>query len=145
MSSLKIQEIKLMREISTKKLEDYLDPVVLSAVRVKIGGKRKFDEEKKIKSGNSNEFEQFEKWSKEEKLPKSEQNEAVDLQNDSDWVGDSDGDEGIFCNPFLQFEKTALKRFNRQGVKDKQRGCVGQVPDRSELCSNRNLTILMVN
>lgn len=122
-----------MREISTKKLEDYLDPVVLSAVRVKIGGKRKFDEEKKIKSENLNEFEQFEKWPKEEKLPKSEQNEAVDLQNDSDWVGDSDGDEGIFCNPFLQFEKTALKRFNRQGVKDKQHGCVGQVPDRSEL------------
>ncbi|KAL2533756.1 Uncharacterized protein Adt_07107 [Abeliophyllum distichum] len=110
-SSQKIREIKLTREISSKKLEDYLDPVLLSAVRAKIGGKRKFDEEKKIKSGYSNEFDQFEKWTKEEKLPKFEKNEAVDLQNDSDWIGDSDGDEGIFCNRFLQYEKTVLKRF----------------------------------
>ncbi|KAL2554649.1 Uncharacterized protein Fot_08268 [Forsythia ovata] len=110
-SSQKIREISLMKEISSKKLEDYLDPVLLSAVRAKIGGKRKFDEEKKNKSGYLNEFDQFEKWPKEEKLPKFEKNEAVDLQNDSAWIGDSDGDEGIFCNRFLQFEKTVLKQF----------------------------------
>lgn len=103
----------MTREISSKKLKDYLYPILLSTGRSKIGSKRKFNEEKRriLRLGYLTEFDQLDKWPKEEKISKFEKYEGIDLQNDSYWIRDSDGARGIFCTPFLQFEKTSMKGF----------------------------------
>ncbi|KAL7248325.1 hypothetical protein ACSBR2_003108 [Camellia fascicularis] len=103
---------------STKRLEDYLDPILLSAIRAKIGGKRGLGGEMREKK----EVEEFE-WPVDEL--KVLMREAVELGDDDDGgvdvIGGVVGDDvdGVCWSPFQRFERTALKRF-KGGVKDKQ-------------------------
>ena len=102
-----------------KKLEDYLDPVLLAAVSSKIGRSKKEKTETKLKR----EVKGFE-WPIDELKVLVEEDsrnanrgswrnrEAVDLNNDLDVIGDGDdGDEEIH-SPFQRLE-TALKKFKR--------------------------------
>ncbi|XWS67054.1 hypothetical protein CRYUN_Cryun05aG0253600 [Craigia yunnanensis] len=102
-----------------KKLEDYLDPVLLAAVSSKIGRSKKEKTETKLKR----EIKGFE-WPVDELKVLDEEDsrnanrgsrrnrEAVDLNNDIDVIGDGgDADEEIRC-PFQSLE-TALKKFKR--------------------------------
>ncbi|CAA3024400.1 Hypothetical predicted protein [Olea europaea subsp. europaea] len=73
--------------------------------------KRREGKRRILRLGYLTEFDQLDKCPKEEKISKFEEYEGIDLQNDSYWIRDSDGARGIFCTPFLQFEKTAMKGF----------------------------------
>ncbi|KAA8516436.1 hypothetical protein F0562_016729 [Nyssa sinensis] len=113
-------EFRRKREVTNKRLEDYLDPVLLSVIRTKIGGKRKRDGDMKLKSA---EFE-FE-WPVDElkvftenclpteKLMKwRSDNGVVDLNDDLNLIGGVEEDEHeVSFTPFQRFERMALKRF----------------------------------
>ncbi|XVF76629.1 hypothetical protein PTKIN_Ptkin13bG0281600 [Pterospermum kingtungense] len=103
-----------------RKLEDYLDPVLLAAASSKIGRSKNEKPETKVKR----EVKGFE-WPADELKVFVEEDwrnanrgswrnrEAVDLNNDVDVIGDGgDGDEEI-GSPFQRLEKTALKKFKR--------------------------------
>ncbi|OMO97189.1 hypothetical protein COLO4_14815 [Corchorus olitorius] len=104
-----------------KKLEDYLDPVILAAVSSKIGRSKKAKTETKLKR----EVRGFE-WPVDElkvfveedstiasyRARSSRNSEAVvELNNDFDVIGDG-GDEGEeIGSPFQRLEEMALKKF----------------------------------
>ncbi|GLT38914.1 hypothetical protein SLA2020_131300 [Shorea laevis] len=104
------------RGTTKRKLEEYLDPVLLSAICAKIGGSNK-DSEMKMKR-NVRDFEWpvdelkvFVDDSRTENRAYCRNSEVVDLNSDTDVIGDcGDGEIGT---PFQHFEQTALKRFKR--------------------------------
>ncbi|KAL6987601.1 hypothetical protein U1Q18_013346 [Sarracenia purpurea var. burkii] len=107
----KKREVK-RREMRKKRLEDYLDPDLLSAVRARISGKQK-------RGGDQNKLmkELAFEWPVDELKWRSSEG-VVDLGDGVDVIrsgGDEDDDSGT---PFQRFERTALKRF--KGVNDKQ-------------------------
>ncbi|XP_059643451.1 uncharacterized protein LOC132285295 [Cornus florida] len=125
-NSTEFQRIKregAKREVTNKRLEDYLDPVLLSAIRRKIGGKSKRDGGLKLKR----EFEWpidglkvFAEDLRREKGMKwrSSVGGAVDLDEDRDLIGgggEDDEEEQVSCTPFQRFERAALKRFKGVG------------------------------
>ncbi|GLT89587.1 hypothetical protein SLE2022_075650 [Rubroshorea leprosula] len=105
------------RGTTERKLEEYLDPVLLSAICAKIGRSNK-DSEMKMKR-NVRDFEWpvdelkvFVDDSRTENGAYCRNSEVVvDLNSDTDVIGDcGDGEIGT---PFQHFEQTALKRFKR--------------------------------
>ncbi|KAK9290211.1 hypothetical protein L1049_008377 [Liquidambar formosana] len=114
-------QIKKEREVAKKKLEDYLDPVLLSAISSKIKSEKE-NGDKKLKK-RTRDFE----WPVEElkvfmekPRPKARADwrykVTVDLNDDRDVIEDFEAEAGESCTPFERFEQTALKLF--QGVKD---------------------------
>ncbi|XVE96867.1 hypothetical protein REPUB_Repub02eG0260400 [Reevesia pubescens] len=101
-----------------KKLEDYLDPVLLAAVSAKIGGSKKTKTGTKLKREDKgfewpvDELKVFveDDDSRNADRGSRKNREAVDLNSNFDVIGDGDvGDEEI-RSPFQRFEKTALKK-----------------------------------
>lgn len=87
-----------------RKLEDYLDPVLLSAISSKISDRVKKNSETRTKS--KREVENFE-WPVDELQVFTEdsrtvkkRNEAVNLNNDLDLKVDGEETDGEFCSPF---------------------------------------------
>ncbi|CAK9174726.1 unnamed protein product [Ilex paraguariensis] len=114
-------ELCRKREVTNKRLEDYLDPVLLSAMCSKIGGKRINSGEIKLQREFDrfewpvDELKEFVEGSRTEKRVKLERNEAVNLPDDLDFIGGTSyesGDEEVSCTPFRRFEKTAFKLLN---------------------------------
>lgn len=99
-----------------RKLEDYLDPVLLSAISSKLSDRVKKNPETRTKS--KREVKDFE-WPvdelqvfMEDSRTETKSNEAVNLNHDLDLIvdgGETDG-EDEFCTPFRRYELTALKR-----------------------------------
>jgi hypothetical protein len=109
---------KLKKE--KKKLEDYLDPVLLSAASSKIGRAKKVRPEAKPKKVAKDfewpvdELKLFVADSKSENRGNWGSGEVVDLKDDLDLIGDSgEGEES--CTPFRRFERTAFCRFKGLG------------------------------
>ncbi|XP_059428437.1 uncharacterized protein LOC132162188 [Corylus avellana] len=112
-------EFKTMKK-EKKKLEDYLDPVLLSTVSSKIGRAKKVRPEAKPKKVAKDfewpvdELNVFMADSKSENRGNWRSDEVVDLKDDLDLIGDSgEGEES--CTPFRRFERTALCRFKGRG------------------------------
>ncbi|KAI8556615.1 hypothetical protein RHMOL_Rhmol05G0267900 [Rhododendron molle] len=113
------------RNVANKRLEDYLDPTILAAIRAEIGGKyRKGGGERKLIKEEV-EFEwpvdELKAWTEDLRsergvvMKRRSDGEAVDLGDDVDGIrGGRDDDDvggGVCCSPFQWFERTALKRF----------------------------------
>jgi len=104
-----------------KKLEDYLDPVLLSAVSSKIGRAKKVHPEAKPKKVAKDfewpvdELKVFVADSKSENRGNWRSDEVVDLKDDLDLIGDSGEGGEESCTPFRRFERTALCRFKGLG------------------------------
>lgn len=107
----KTRETESKREVANRRLENYLDPELLCAVRAKIESQnRKIGREAKFTRRTSIEFDEFDRKFgnyNEQKKAKIEKRGAADLKSDRDSTGDSD----FFCSYFSHFERTALKRF----------------------------------
>ncbi|KAE8697878.1 hypothetical protein F3Y22_tig00110610pilonHSYRG00902 [Hibiscus syriacus] len=97
-----------------KKLEDYLDPILLAALSSKIGRSKKAKLETKFKRDGYgfewpvDELNVFAENDSSNSNRGSWRNEAFDLNNDFDAIGD--GDENI-GSLFQRFEKKVLKKF----------------------------------
>ncbi|KAH7553686.1 hypothetical protein JRO89_XS12G0042900 [Xanthoceras sorbifolium] len=117
---LKKREAK-QRETTKRKLEDYLDPVLLRAISSEIRGQMKKNCE--ITNPKPREIQDFE-WPVDElkvlvedsRIDKRNK-EAVNLGDDIDLIhevdgGVADGDGEFYSTPFQRFERTALRRFN---------------------------------
>lgn len=109
-------------------MEDYLDPVLLSTIRAKIGAKRKnygVEEARKITKSEKTESDWFEWPGDHHKLIAptgssrrslssrvKHEDEIMDLELDSDSIGDGlDEPEDLNCTPFQRFERKAMKQF----------------------------------
>lgn len=106
----KKQEEK-QRETKKKKLEDYLDPVLLAAISSKISGRAKSKREDKDFDCPVDKLKVFMEDSS--SRTEKRKSEAVNLDDDLDLIDDS-GDREC-CTPFWRFEQTALKRFKDAG------------------------------
>ncbi|KAL4605094.1 hypothetical protein ACB092_09G003800 [Castanea dentata] len=73
-----------------KKLEDYLDPVLLSAISSKIGRVKK---------------------QKVPLLPETKKKLVVVNDDSVDFIEEEESEESCSCTPFRRFEQSALKRF----------------------------------
>ncbi|KAE8726463.1 hypothetical protein F3Y22_tig00006753pilonHSYRG00030 [Hibiscus syriacus] len=97
-----------------KKLEDYLDPILLAALSSKIGRSKKAKLETMFKRDGLgfewpvDELNLFAEEDSSNSNRGSRRNEAFDLNYDFDVIGD--GDENIRSS-FQRFRKTALKKF----------------------------------
>ncbi|KAH7866268.1 hypothetical protein Vadar_017917 [Vaccinium darrowii] len=120
------RESNVRKFVTTRRLEDYLDPTLLSAARATIGGNRKRGGERKSQvQGFEWPVDELKVWKQdligsEEGIVmkwRSDDEKAVDLGDDHVDVvrggGDDDDDDGGCCSPFQSFERTALKRFKR--------------------------------
>lgn len=103
-----------------RKLEDYLDPVLLSAISSKLSDRVKKNPETRTKSKRA--VKDFE-WPvdelqvfMEDSRTETKSNETVNLNDGLDLVvdGGESGGEDEFCSPFRRYELTALKRFRRE-------------------------------
>lgn len=109
-------------ELTKNKLEDYLDPLLLSSISAKIGPVKK-DEATEMKLKSKREVSDFD-WpvdelkvlvaeSRSNKRANLTNNELLNLSCDLDLSEENRDGEGEICTPFKRFEKTALKRFKR--------------------------------
>ncbi|KAK3226392.1 hypothetical protein Dsin_006254 [Dipteronia sinensis] len=121
---MKTNSIQL-RETTKRKLEDYLDPVLLRAISSEIGGRMKKNHEitkskrREIKDNFEWPIDELKVLVEDSRTEKRNNEAAVNLDDDihlsqiqeadADSVGDR---EGEFCTPFQRFEHTALRKFN---------------------------------
>ncbi|KAK2657885.1 hypothetical protein Ddye_010937 [Dipteronia dyeriana] len=123
---MKTNSIQLIKETTKRKLEDYLDPVLLRAISSEIGGRMKKNHE--ISKSKRREIKDNFEWPIDElkvlvgdsRTEKRNNEAAINVDDDihlsqiqevdaDDGVGDR---EGVFCAPFQRFEHTALRKFN---------------------------------
>ncbi|KAM3688875.1 hypothetical protein ACB098_09G003800 [Castanea mollissima] len=104
-----------------KKLEDYLDPVLLSAISSKIGRVKKQKvplllPETKKKLVVVKDFEwpvAVDELNAFVVADARRSDQVVDLNNDDsvDFIEEEESEESCSCTPFRRFEQSALKRF----------------------------------
>lgn len=112
-----LAEVPMAREkgVAKRKLEDYLDPVLLAAICAKIGRSKEPEMKTKMKRRIGDfkwpvdELKVFMEDSSVENGSGCKAVDAVYLSSDADIAGG--GGDGEICTPFQLFEQTALKQF----------------------------------
>ncbi|GAV69471.1 hypothetical protein CFOL_v3_12972 [Cephalotus follicularis] len=98
-------------ETTDKKLEDYLDPSLLSVISAKIGARVKEDTPKKpMKREFEWPVDELKVFIEDSRIS-CRNDETINLNDDSDSIKDGGERQGVTCTPFGRFELTALKRF----------------------------------